>query len=462
MKTLARIFIEQPTLMKLPRPIIPKAARDPIMLFCISAMILAARMAHADDWPQFRGPNRDAVWQETNIIQTFPKAGLVVRWRVPVGYGLSSPVVAQGRVYLIDAELKKPKAQERVHCWDEKTGASLWTHVYDVTYPDWAFDAQQMTGPNSTVIVQDSKLFAIGATGQLLCLDAVKGAVLWERQLTADYGLESFSGITPSLLIEGNLLTLVIGGKPDACVVALEKSTGKEVWRALSDKWTHSSPIVINAGGQRQLIVWTPDSATALNPATGETWWRQELTVAGLLATVPTPVLKDDLLLFSGMMLQLDAAKPTMKVLWPTKLTGTQRILSQSSIPIILGDHVFSGKMPGGKLVCLEALTGKQVWETDKVTNKSMGSTIHLTPNGDSVLIFTDEGNLIRARLTPQGYEELSRVHVIDPVYTFSGRKVVWPPPAYANQHIFVRDEAEMICASLEVPGGSSAKLRAR
>ena len=414
----------------------------------IVGWFLLLQPLRADDWPQFRGTNRDAVWHETGLMQTFPPEGLRVRWRVPVGYGLSSPIVAQGRVYLIDAELKKPKAQERVHCWDEKTGKSLWTHVYDVSYPDWAFDAKQMTGPNSTVIVQDSKLFAIGATGQLLCLDAIKGTVLWERKLTVDYGLEAFSGITPSLLIEDKLLILVIGGKPDACVVALDKSTGKEVWHALSDKWTYSSPIVIAAGGQRQLIVWTPDSATSLNPANGKTWWRQELTVAGILATVATPVLKDDLLLFSGMMMQLDPAKPAMKVLWPAKLTGTQRILSQSSIPIILGDHVFSAKIPG-KLVCLESLTGKQVWETDKVTNKSMGSTIHLTPNGDSVLIFTDEGNLIRARLTSQGYDELSRVHVIDPIYTFAGRKVVWPPPAYANQHIFVRNEVELICASL-------------
>jgi outer membrane protein assembly factor BamB len=249
-------------------------------------------------------------------------------------------------------------------------------------------------------------------------------------------------------LIEGSLIIWVIGGQPDACVVALDKNTGKEVWRALSDKWTYSSPVVINAGGQRQLIVWTPNAVTSLNPATGKTWWRQELSVAGTLASVPTPVLKDDLLLISGLMFQLDSAKPEATVLWPEKITGTQRILSQTSIPTILGDHVFSGRIPG-KLVCLEARTGKPVWETDKVTNKSQGSTIHLTPNGNSVLIFTDEGNLIRARLTSQGYNELSRVHVIDPVYTFAGRKVVWPPPAYANQHIFVRNEVELICASL-------------
>lgn len=417
-----------------------------VTVLCLSALLPTVR---ADDWPQFRGANRDAVWKETGIMQTFPKKGLPVRWRVPVGYGLSSPVVARHRVYLIDSELKKPKAQERVQCWDEQTGRSLWTHVYDVTYPGWAFDPSQKAGPNSTPIVQDGSIWTLGQTGELFCLDAAKGTVLWTRNLTADYGLAEFSGTTPSPLIEGDLIIWVIGGQPDAGVVALDKNTGKEVWRALDDKWTYSSPIVITAGGQRQLIVWTPNAVTSLNPATGKTWWRQELSVAGTLASVPTPVFQGGLLLISGLMFQLDPAQPAAKVLWPETITGTQRILSQSSIPTLLGDHVFSGKMPGGKLVCLEARTGKQVWETGKVTNKNQGSTIHLTPNGDAVLIFTDEGNLIRARLNPEGYEELSRVHVIDPAYMFAGRKVVWPPPAYANQHVFARNDEELICASL-------------
>ncbi|MDZ4401719.1 PQQ-binding-like beta-propeller repeat protein [Prosthecobacter sp.] len=413
---------------------------------CLVIAIITTLMANADDWPQFRGMNRDAVWNETGIMQTFPPEGLAVRWRAAAGGGFSSPVVAQGRVYLADSALQKPKAQERVRCWDEKTGQILWTHLYDVSYPDNAFNPPQ--GPGSTPIVEAGKLFALGITGHLHCLDAVKGEVLWKRNLTADYGLAEFSGTTPSPLIEGDLIILVIGGKPSACVVALDKNTGNEVWRALDDKWTYSSPIVISAGGQRQLIVWTPDAVTSLNPVNGKTWWREELNTPGTLATVPTPVLKGDLLLFSGLMFQLDPAKPAASALWPESKNGTKRILSQTSIPLILGDHVFSGKMPG-KLVCLEARTGNQVWETDKVTVKSSGSIIHLTPNGHSVLIFTDEGNLIRARLTPKGYEELSRVHVINPTCAFGGRKVVWPPPAYANQHIFARNEEELICASL-------------
>src|SRR5438093_11934800 len=120
-------------------------------------------------------------------------------------------------------------------------------------------------------------------------------------------------------------------------------------------------------------------------------------------------------------MFQLDPGKPAATVLWPDGKALSRRILSHTSMPLILGGHVFAGKM-SGHLVCMEARTGKQVWETDKVTGLKNGATIHLTPNGDSVLIFTDQGNLIRARLTPQGYEELSRTHLLDPTYVFAGR----------------------------------------
>ena len=102
-----------------------------------------------------------------------------------------------------------------------------------------------------------------------------------------------------------------------------------------------------------------------------------------------------------------------------------------------------------GDFVCLDAETGRQFWQTNSVTHPQNGASIHLTPNGDSVLLFTDQGNLIRARLSAQGYQELSRVHVLDPTHPFGGREVLWPPPAYANRHILARNDKELIRASL-------------
>src|SRR5690349_6949376 len=118
-------------------------------------------------------------------------------------------------------------------------------------------------------------------------------------------------------------------------------------------------------------------------------------------------------------------------------------------MPVILGDYVYGGKI-SGYFVCLDAKTGAQIWQTDAVTQLGHGAAMHVTINGDFAFIFTDEGNLIGARLSPGGYEELGRAHLIDPTYLFNGRKVVWPPPAFANKHIFARNDVEVICASLE------------
>src|SRR5258705_12317339 len=98
-----------------------------------------AAAASAEDWPQWRGPNRDSVWHETGILQTFPADGLKIRWRQPVSWGYSSPIVAPGRVFVTDAQLLKTSATERIHCFDETTGKPLWTSSYKVKYPDWAF-----------------------------------------------------------------------------------------------------------------------------------------------------------------------------------------------------------------------------------------------------------------------------------------------------------------------------------
>lgn len=400
----------------------------------------------AEDWPQWRGPNRDGVCDETGLLDSFPAEGLKVRWRVPVGWGWSSPVVAQGRVYLTDSALARPKAQERVHCVDESTGQVLWTFAYDVAYPDWAFDPTQQIGPVATPIVQNDKVYTLGKLNHLLAVDCLKGEVLWQKDLEKEYQAAWGPG-APSPLIAGDLLILLIGGKPGAGVIALNKDTGNEVWKALDESLTFSSPIVISSGGHKQLIVWTQESVTSLDPATGQTHWRQPLLTGGDYA-VSTPVFYQDRLLIGGLMFQLHSDKPAATVLWPKSKAPARRILSHTSTALFRGDQLYSAKS-SGELVCLDASTGQQIWESTKVTDLKNGASIHLTSNGDSVLLYTDRGELIRAQLTAEGYKEISRVSLLEPTFPFGGRNVNWSPPAYANRHVFARNSKELICASL-------------
>jgi outer membrane protein assembly factor BamB len=226
-------------------------------------------------------------------------------------------------------------------------------------------------------------------------------------------------------------------------VLALDKDSGKEVWKAPTGGLTNSSPVVIDAGGKRQLIVWAQDGVYALDPATGKTYWREKVKTDAASA-VTTPVFHKNLLLVSGLTLKLDPEKPAASTLWPDTKAVSRRTLSVTSTGLLQGGHVFSAKS-SGELVCLEASTGEQVWETDRVTKLGSGASIHLTPNGDGVFLHTDQGELIRAHLTGKGYQEISRTLLLAP----TAKEKAWAAPAYANRHVLARNNRELICVSL-------------
>ena len=185
----------------------------------------------------------------------------------------------------------------------------------------------------------------------------------------------------------------------------------------------------------------------SLDPATGRVFWQERRRTAAQDA-VATPVFHDGRLLLSGVMFKLDADKPAASILWRDSRAVPRGILSNTSTAVVQGDWVFSARS-SGELVCLEAATGKQVWQTDKVTDQKGGASIHLTPHGEAMFLYTDRGELILAHLTARGYQEVSRALLLEPVYPFAGRKVTWPPPAYANRCVFARNERELVCASL-------------
>jgi outer membrane protein assembly factor BamB len=413
----------------------------------LAAFILCgtgAILSQAEDWPQWRGPNRNGAWTESGILETFPAEGLKVRWRMPVGLGWSSPVVSQGKVFVTDVTFETRPAQERVHCFDEATGKSLWTYAYEAEYPDLM--PENRSPPAATPIVEAGKLYMIGGNGHVHCLETTTGKPAWERKLDKEFEIQPQS-CRPSPLIEGDLLILFTGGKPGACVVALEKNSGNLVWKALDESVSNSSPIVITAGVNRQLILWTGESVTSLVPATGEVNWREGLLTNTNYSTA-TPISENNALLISGFMLALRVDGALASPVWPKSRAVDRRVLSNTSTPLLKGDHIYSARS-SGELACLDARTGEEVWVTETVTGLKSGASIHLTPNGNVIWLFTDEGNLIRARLTSQGYEELGRAHLLEPTSPFLGKMFAWVPPAYANRHVFVRNDKELICVSL-------------
>ena len=420
--------------------------RPPTWFVSFALLCLWRAGTLGDDWPQLRGPNRDGTCEESQILESPPPEGLQVRWRIPVARGFSSPIVSRGRVFVSDAEILDPGVRESVHCLEEATGKELWSYSADVEYPAWIYMPEQRRGPGSTPIVQDNRLYAMGGFGHLTCHDAGGGAVLWEKNLQEGYGV----GDTPmdaSPLIENDLLIVFIGGKPGAAVVAFDKNSGREVWRAIDEPVTHSSPIVIQCGGARQLIVWTQHSIVSLNPHNGQICWREPMQTSADYA-VSTPVFHGNLLLISGLMFELDTTRPAATTVWPQSRAVARRTLSNTSTPLIHEGYVYSAKS-AGELACLESTSGKLVWETDRVTDLRSAASIHITRNGNRAFLFNDRGELIWARLVPEGYTEIGRTRLIEPTSEFMGRNVVWVAPAFANRQVLVRNDKELICASM-------------
>jgi outer membrane protein assembly factor BamB len=423
------------------------------VILIFTTLLLAAALLRADDWPQWRGLNRDGVWRETGILEAIPAGGLQVRWRVRIGYGYSGPVVAQGRVFVTDRKLG-PEV-ERVLCFEEATGRPLWTYSNSCDYKNMEYG----NGPRASPTVHEGKVYTLGTQGHLACLDAASGAVVWKKDLVKEYSARVPQyGASVAPLVEDDLLIVSPGSHPDA-VIAFDRHTGIERWKALEDRPAYSAPIAITAGGCRQVIVWTADTVSALEPATGKILWQvpYKATFDPAQAVASPVVHKDQLLCLAAwnrgsLMLKLDADKPSASVLWKTRTRPTTTM----STPLFQDDGHFYAIEGNGSLCCLDAATGDEVWATREPTSKNFGHA-HLTPNGNRVFLFNQTGHLILARLTPRGYQELGRCLLVEPTAGFrAGNPVTWAHPAYANQHVFARNDRELVCASLAAQQSSA------
>jgi outer membrane protein assembly factor BamB len=439
----------------------------------LSAWLVISAAVYADDWPQWLGPQRDGVWRETGILDKFPKGGPKRRWKVDVGLGYAGPAVAAGRVYVTDWILAKGVAnpddpwgkiklrgKERVLCVDDSDGTVLWKHEYDCVY-----SVSYPAGPRTTPVVKDGKVYTLGTMGDLYCLNAKDGKVIWSKNFPKDYKAPvPLWGYAAHPLLDGNRLICLVGGE-DSVVMAFDKDNGKELWRALSaSEIGYCPPMIYEAGGKRQLIIWHPEAVNSLNPETGEVYWTQPFR-SKVALTIPTPRRAGNLLFVTAfyngpLMLNLDPDRPAASVLWKGKGKGekpnqTDGLHSIISTPFIKDGYIY-GVCSYGELRCLEANTGKRKWATFQATtgDEARWGNAFLVPQGDRWFLFNEQGDLIIARLTPEKYEELDRAKILEPTNKLPGRPVVWSHPAFANRSMYVRNDRELVCVSLAAEKG--------
>jgi outer membrane protein assembly factor BamB len=428
------------------------------------ALLGAIAVARSDDWPQWLGPQRDGVWRETGLVEKFPADGPPVRWRAPVGSGYTGPAVAHGRVFVMDRQLAPGAANpdnpfakatipgtERVLCLDASDGKVLWKHEYECPYT-----VSYPAGPRATPTVHEGKAYTLGAEGNLFCLEAPSGKVLWSRDFKTDYSAKTpVWGFAAHPLIDGNKLICLVGGE-GSVVVALDKDSGKELWRALSAKEPgYCPPMIYEFSGKPELIVWHPEAVNALDPQTGKVYWSHKVDARSGLS-IPTPRKSGDRLFITSfyngsLLLRVDSDTPS--VVWQSKKVSekeTDGLHSIMATPFIVDGYLY-GVCSYGQFRCLKADTGDRLWETfEPTTGKSeRWGNAFITKTGARYFLFNEKGDLIIAKLTPEKYGEISRAHLLEPTNKDPGRPVVWSHPAYANRCVYARNDKEIICVSL-------------
>ena len=428
-----------------------------LLLFNISITLLLSfnNLNPNDEWPDWRGPNRDGAWHEKGILKKFDFDQFDIKWTVPVKAGYSGPTVEDGRVYITD-RISRPKELERVLCFNAKNGEQIWVHSYECEYVGVGYPA----GPRSSVIIDQNYAYSLGTMGHLFCFDKKTGTVIWRRDLNEEYKIRMpIWGIASAPLIVEEKLILNIGGNNKAGIIALDKNNGEEIWRSLDDDASYSAPIMIEQAGRPVLVVWTGQNVVGVNPDNGALYWQEEFMQKRMIINISTPVLYNNYLFVSSfydgsMLLKLDEDQLTATKVWQREGKNekdTDALHCCISTPLILRDFIY-GVDSYGQLRCLDLFTGDRIWEDLTAVKTARWANIHFIQNGDLTYMFNENGEIIIAGLSEKGFHEISRAKLIEPTKEQLNRRgigVTWAHPAFAYKHVFIRSDTELLCADL-------------
>lgn len=377
-------------------------------------------------WPSFYGPNRDGHYTETPILTAWPGKGLREEWRRPVGGGYASMTVAEGLVFTIEQR----RAEEVAAAYDLSTGRQRWSS-------SWSGDFQESMGgpgPRATPTYDEGRVYVLGAEGELRCLDAKSGKLVWRKNILEDNGAANLQWAMSAspLVIDGKVIVLP-GGGGGRSVVAYDKISGARVWSVLDDKAAYAAPMAVTLAGEPQILVLTSERAAGLRISDGkplwDTPWKTSYDVNSAMPVITGP---NQFVLTSGYgtgakLIEIEKSGDAFsaKELW------SSQAMKAKFNNVVFHEGVIYG-LDEGILAAMDAATGKRLWKGGRYGYGQL-----LLAQGH-LIISTEQGDVALVKANPARHEEIARFSALD------GK--TWNVPALAEGRLLVRNTTEMAC----------------
>jgi outer membrane protein assembly factor BamB len=406
-----------------------------VLLIVVS--ISFAGITTAEDWPRWRGPRGDGSWQAPKLPDAWPATGLPVAWKQKIGGGYAGVVVADGRAMTMDRQTE-PAEVERVLAFDSGTGKPLWQHSYPVKYDMLGYGS----GPRAAPTIFENRVYTLGALGHVYCLDAATGAIVWSKDCLRDMGAKLPEwGFAASPIIWRDVVIIHVG-LPHGSFIAFDRKTGEEKWRACDDPAGYATPIITERASGTLLIGWTPENIVGIDLARGKEVWKVPYKVT-YGVSIATPIARGDMVFVAGYWEGSKAIRLGPELADATLAWEDTKVLrGLMSQPLERDGYVYLLDKQFG-LTCFELASGKKLWDDgNRLTPRGRNPQVSLVWLGDSnrIIALNAEGELVLARIDPQGYHEESRTKIIG---------FTWAHPAYAGRFAIARDDTEIICVEL-------------
>ena len=388
-------------------------------------MVAITTSAFSLDWPQWRGANRDGKVTGFDVPKAWP-AELVQKWKITVGLGDASPVIAGGKLY----SFTRQGGDEVILCLDVASGKELWQDKYPalaITGPA----SSQHPGPRSTPAVGEGKIVTLGIGGVLTCLDAGTGKLVWRNE---DFTKELpmfFTGLSP--LIANGMCIVHLGGKEKGEIISFDLKTGAQKWQTASDGPSYASLSMMTISGKKHIIDLTEKNLVGIDPENGKLLWQYAVPVENRFYNAASPVIDGQTVIITGqgqgtkaVKIQKQGDAFVAQELWKNAELGTKW-----NTPV-LKDGFLYGLSNERKLYCMNAKTGQTAWVDAKLHN-DFGEIVDA---GSLIIALPQTSNLVIYKADEKAYTEVAVIKVADtPTYSF---------PVLAGNNIFIKDKESL------------------